>query len=267
MADLKLERPGLWIRRPRRVALGAPEVEAPVAERRRSLEHRFPVRDQDGLSCCVSAALVAAMEIRGARLVGERGLRPPYQLSALQHYYYSRSAPRPNGSLASLTLERGLQCAQNGVLSFDEFPTVSPMTRADAVRRPPRTGRNNALIAYDEETRTDGFEPIGRSPAEWVYWLDRECPIVIGVFLPRHYWEVIRRGKASTLDTSGDIDRTREGHALVVRGYQSGGSTVRFRVLDSFGLQNGDDGGWWLPARSMSAVVHQAWSITYVEFH
>lgn len=265
MANSTLERPGLWIRRPRRVALAAPEVEVRVAERKRSLAHRFPVRDQNSLSCCVSAALVAAMEIRGARLV-QRGLRRPFRLSALQHYYYSRGAPRPDGSLASLTLERGLQCAQNGVLSFDEFPTASPMTRADAIRRPPRSGRKNAFIAYDEETRTDGFEPIGRSPAEWVSWLDRKCPIVIGVFLPRHYWEVVRRGEASTLDTSGDIDRTREGHALVVRGYQSRGSTVRFRVLDSFGLQNGDGGGWWLPARGLSAVVHQAWIITYVEF-
>ncbi len=210
------------------------------------------------------------MEIRGSRIAAKYDSYTVYRLSVIYHYRRSSGSLRADGSLPSLTIDRALRTARDGVVSFEEFPAASTdlLTVADVMQerhRPPR--RSVASLALDRRRRTKGFERIGRRrQRDWIEALNDEYPILVGLHLPAQYWEDVRSGEALTVDCSSVPARDSNGHALVVRGYETTGSRTRFRVRDSFGMACGEDGEWWLPDHCLDALVHQAWAITNVEF-
>jgi hypothetical protein len=210
------------------------------------------------------------MEIRGTRIAASDNTSTVYRLSVLYHYCRSRGSLRADGSLPSLTIDRALATARNGVASLAGFPAADPdlFTVADVPQDRPRPKRREiASLEFDPRRRTKGFERIGRrNENDWIEALNNEHPILAGVHLPDQYWHDVRSGQARSVDCSSAPIRDNTGHAVVIRGYETTTTRTRFRVRDSFGTDCGENGEWWLSSDCLDAIVHQAWAITNVNF-
>lgn len=206
---------------------------------------RPTLRDQGQLACCVSMALVAAMEIVAGDNVA---------LSPLYHWYGARRDPH---SLGAITLRTGLDAAaEDGVC---RHPLHDPPPTAEGARLEP----SEAADSDAKQRAVAGFDPIferfryyrldGTDRVQaWKEALYDGLPVLIGFWTDDTYWD----GRGMPIIPTGP---SYEAHAAVVIGFSD--LHQQFTVLDSRGTRLTPDGEWQLSYdAARSGAVVESWT-------
>lgn len=237
---------------------------APPPPRLSSQRPRLPdslaVRDQGNVPCCVSCAIVSAMEVMGIVAFKSGVGRKPLALSVTHHFRRARGSR----GFGDMTVERGMSVAEDGIVAVS--PPGDPSTRLTRARvanaAPPPRDVPRARIKR-RGRRVPAFKSITHSANAWVKWLQQGHPVIIGLRLPpfEEFSEQVKKHPANRLDCESDSGPAR--HCVVATEFSDGS----FRILDSFGSNHGEGGHWWLPAACLRRrVVARAWVIREVEF-
>lgn len=226
------------------------------------LEPPFAVRDQGDVPCCVSCAVVTAMEILSS------ANDDPRPLSVLYNYYRARSSI---GTLEEISIRSGLRAANRfGVCREAAHPASAglrgPYTRADALREPSWDADSDAsrrlLVDVDPSWNTLGYyrlSTIGRA-AEWLSVLGRGAPIVFGFSTVGRYREIVAGTTAEIIDAEGDGSGI--GHVAVVVGYDA----PWFVVRDSQGTGFARHGHWVVHRDAVDGTwVAESWAVAAIE--
>jgi len=185
-------------------------ISVPAANSLITLPHPFPARAQGDVPCCVSMAIVGAMETLDAQYV------PAIELSPLFHYYVARPDRR---WLSYLSIRDGLQTAVSYGVCRSQLHT--PLyTREGAQQAPSQQARDDArnqrLVGYDPSKRRLAYWLLQNSDAvsEWKHAIASRLPIVAGLWITAGYWQI---GSGSTLvhpNTAGQPSEA--GHAVSI---------------------------------------------------
>lgn len=222
-----------------------------------SLIERPRIRDQGELGCCVSIAIVGALE-----LLVRRGRVLP-ELSPLFHYWQARV---DHSVAAPLSILTGLQAAaQHGVCRQALHP--HPLTVQGAMIPPSPAAQDDAAALAAAR-----FDPVtgvrlsrytfARLPDHRRHHHIRQAlaaaqPVVLGFWLTPGYAAITPQRPVHSRDLE-PVQRV--GHAvLVVADHPARG----LRIVDAAGPRFGARGTWWLPhdLLDQSALVQECWSL------
>ncbi|MFP5287817.1 MAG: peptidase c1a, papain [Thermoanaerobaculia bacterium] len=237
------------------------EVEPNPSRRRVEIGHPIDPRSQGEVPCCVSIAIASAMEALDA-------FQAPFlELSPLFNYFTARNDPR---RLGFLDIREGFKAATNeGICRLDLHDVT--FDRAGAETEPSEEARADAL-----QQRLKPIDPItfqtsywrlpdsGRVEA-WRSALAEGLPIVTGLWVTGGYWRL-----RDELDVYPDDlgDPARDGHAVIVLGYDDDREGGAFLIKDSRGSNFGDAGHWWLPYRlAATRLVAEGWAVTRITYN
>lgn len=250
-----------------RVSPAAPEVRtaaviANISAYELPVKPRGVVNQQD-VPCCVSCALAAAMEV----------IHPTWpSLAPLFHYYVTRYENVGADSSGALMLDRAIGTLTNqGICKHDLHP--QPYTAMAAEQKPSHEAyldgvnrriprRGGRFFLYRQFT--------GTSRVAWIRGqLRQNCPIVIGLRLPKGYPDSLGGPKgynhwANSRSYSWRDPENPEpqagGHCVVVLGYDD--ELPGFKIQDSQGKGKFDKGCWWMGYRvADSEVVQEVYSL------
>ncbi|MDJ0838122.1 MAG: hypothetical protein QNK37_16520 [Acidobacteriota bacterium] len=204
------------------------------------ISNPWDVPDQKNIPCCVSMAIVSAMEALDQ-------LSPPAeQLSPLFHYYTCRNG---NSDLSDLSLHLGLKKAiRPGICPLIHHNP--PYSISGARRRPSPNAfdaaRSRGIDGFNPITHRFGYRrmPDPSDAERWCLALRRGQPIVFGFYLSSAY-RPIWDGHSDTHGHVNGIPSNGILHAVAALGYDQGRSAIKIR--DSRGPSIGDFGYWWLP--------------------
>ncbi|MEM1184653.1 MAG: hypothetical protein AAGI53_06575 [Planctomycetota bacterium] len=233
----------------------------------------FSPRDQDGVECCVSCAIVTAMEALDARLPdGELGggLDPvevqrgrATELSPLfLHFATTRGQNRAVSPLAALE-----SVARYGVCPARmHVRAINPQT----VRVPPgqpvvRAAHAYRLKATRRGVQTRYYNQIrGPVTQQWKRLLLAECPVLAVIEVNAAYERMGLRkpdGLPVTIVHRKPVEWRGYYHCVTVLGFSN--RLKAFYVVDSRGSSWGHGGAWWLPYRYAStSLVVESWTIS-----
>lgn len=225
---------------------------------RSELAHPFRPRDQGEIPCCVSIALVTAMEILDQR-------RPPSAtLSPLFHYYVARADPTRPGMLDFRTAlqtaaNTGISKARYHAPAYDEAGAKTPPTDTafkDAERQ--------RLVGWDPEARRIQYEVLeGHAVVEQCrIAIASGFPILVGLWMTSAY-----KALSSSNPVHGPPPRepSSDGHAVVAVGYDD--TKRALRVKDSRGAGFADAGSWWLPYPALDTpLIHELWILRKISY-
>jgi len=211
----------------------------------------FPPYDQDEVPCCVSMAVVGAMET----LLLSAG--NPVQLSPLHHYWHARPLP-PTISLVDP--RHGLQVARTlGVAPLAvHLPAVNPSLPVTLTLASERPSLAADVAAAQFRLRVLPWQylrvPPGQQARRWKAGLARGVPVMVGLDLPPEYERLYHGENVLQPGHGPAVDR----HVVLVVGWSQGA----FFVRDSRGTRIGNAGHWWLPDRfADSTLVVESWVI------
>lgn len=212
--------------------------------------------NQQELPCCVSCALTSAMESRDR-------LCPA--LAPLFHYHVTRFDRGAADAQGAIFLGNGLTTlASDGICRrdlynqpfTDEGAMLKPSTRAyeDASSRALHEGKFSPSHIHKSE---------GASRVAWAReQLRKDLPVVIGFKLPpaEAYPKKFLDDSYSWLDPN-KFQGTSDGHCVLAFGYND--LRQVFHIQDSMGIDNFDNGCWWMGYRIMdSEWVQDAYCLT-----
>jgi hypothetical protein len=223
------------------------------------LRDPFPSRAQgDVVQCCVSAAVVSAMEVLDEQTPAAT------RLSMMFHYYVARSDPR---YLSPLTLRQGLEAAVNRGVCAAEFHDP-PVTREGARIKPTpeaiEAAKARRIVGYDPvKRRLEYYRLPDTSRVEsWRAALAAGYPIIVGFWITAGYLNLATNG-----NEHGPLQNepSTTGHAVTVQGYED--TRARFLVKDSRGVEFAEGGRWWLPYHLLDGrLVDEAWAIRKITY-
>lgn len=221
-----------------------------------------PVRDQAEVPCCVSCAVVTAMEIIG------RANERQEPRSPLFNYYKTR---RGSDVLDPISIRAALRSAErHGVCPEALYPAGNgpsgPFASPDALARPTgaasRAARKFRLVDVDPDWNTLGYYKLGAGglASKWRSALSRGVAIVVGFYATEAYQAILRGESTSISDVS--VDRGDDGHAVAVIGFDGSWFTVR----DSRGASLGDSGHWSVHERVLQrGWAAESWAVAALE--
>ncbi len=234
-----------------------------------SLNHRHPARDQGDIDCCVSIAIVTAMEVLDSQYPPSRRLSPLY------HYFKARGGSE---NLRGMGLGEGLLAAIKGVCPevyhekkiIGEGESTLKITRNMSLQEPTDEASRQAeqyRIGWDN--REDDFAyyllPGYNRVGAWRYALQKRKPIIIGFKVTEAYQSMIKKKDKQLIHDIDYGEILPIGHAAVVLGYVD--SRSAFLVKDSRGSKVGENGRWWLPYEiAESRIVIEARVIGNVSY-
>jgi len=241
----------------RDIPFSAPTAEAPSPEKA-ALQHPFRPRDQRAVPCCVSIAVVTAMEILDQR-------RPPASaLSPLFHYHVARRDPN---RIEMLDFRTALQSAVTTGVARSRLHAPA-YDEAGARARPSAAAYEDAekqkLVGWDPALRRMQYELLGEDDIveQCRASLAAGIPLLIGFWLTSAYQSLTKR---SPLHGPPPRESAQEGHAVVALGYDD--SMRALRIKDSRGERFADGGSWWLPYDTLETrLVHEIWALRKINY-
>lgn len=225
------------------------------------LAHPIEPRDQARVSCCVSCAVVACMEILDAKVM------PLAELSPLFHYF---KAPK-QGRAREVTLRDGLQTAV--VEGICRRPLHDPPFTSEGARTVPSAAAEadasrQKVATFDPVTWRRQYESLDpRSIAAWKRALREEHPLAVGFWLTDAYWQMAD-GETVHPDVRG-LPSQQSGHAVAISGYDDSADngSGAFLVKDSRGTSFGARGEWWFPYSFLKLrLVHESWVLKRITY-
>ncbi|WP_143195563.1 C1 family peptidase [Archangium sp. Cb G35] len=207
--------------------------------------------DQGDVPCCVSMAIVGAME----SLLLAAG--NPVQLSPLHHYWHARPLPP---AITLVDPRHGLQVARTiGVAPLAvHLPAIDPylpLTPVVAAERPSSTV-DFAAASFRLQVLPWQYlrVPPGQQARRWKAALARGVPVMVGLDIPPGYERLFDGEDVLQPGMGPAVDK----HVVLVVGWSQG----TFLVRDSRGDRIGKAGHWWLPERlADSSLVVESWVI------
>jgi len=211
----------------------------------------FPPYDQGEVPCCVSMALVGAIET--LLLVAGN----PVQLSPLHHYWHARPMPPV---ITLVDPRHGLQVARTiGVAPLAvHLPALNPYLPLASALADVRPLPAVDVAAAPFRLRVLPWQylrvPLGQRARRWKAALARGVPVMVGLDIPPGYKRLFAGENILQPGLGPAVDR----HVVLVVGW----SQDMFLVRDSRGNRIGDAGHWWLPQRlADSSLVVESWVI------
>lgn len=214
--------------------------------------------------CCVSAAIVTAMEILDLQA-------PPGQrLSLLFHYYITRGNPNV---MSEVSIRDGMNAAvQNGVcrLPLHEPQPVGDVIDREAARQRPLPAAfddaENQQIANRDSRRRKRYHhlPNVHNISHWKAAIDSGRPIVFSFWVTDSYVQLSNgsnvHGGVRGRPVGGGL------HAVVACGYDDDRNAVHVR--DSRGTAFAERGEWWLPYEVIESpwLIEEAWTIDAITY-
>ncbi len=226
------------------------------------LEPPFEVRHQGEVPCCVSCAVVTAMEIL------RRASQEQQPLSALYNYYHAR--PRAT-VLENISIRASLDAARDyGVCWQSAHPPASshrgPYAWGDALTAPSPQADLVAsrvqLVDVDPDWNTLGYyrlNPMSYS-SQWRSALSRGTPVVLGFHATQSYLSMEDGSTHELANVAGDSGGGL--HAALVVGFDGSWFTIR----DCRGSEFAKDGQWLLHEDiAATPWVIESWAIAAIE--
>jgi hypothetical protein len=233
------------------------------APARASLEHPFRARDQGAVPCCVSVAVVTAMEVL------DQQSPPAAELSPLFHYYVSRRDPErievtDFRTALQAAVTTGVASASHHAPAFDEAGArEAPLREAfeDAERR--------RLVGWDPARRRMQYEVLeGQDVVEQCrVAIASGAPLLVGFWATSAYAALFEGARGSFGHIHGPPPRetSSDGHAVVALGYDD--EKRALRIKDSRGERFADAGSWWMPYDLVEApLVHEIWALRKITY-
>ncbi|MBC7821524.1 MAG: hypothetical protein IAG10_31955 [Planctomycetaceae bacterium] len=227
----------------------------------------FPRDQKKQIPCCVSCAIVAAMEALDGLMGGAAKLSPMF------HYFFARPA---QAGMPWLTFEQGLAAAvQHGVCREELFPSTFESEQLNV--QPPddaiEDGLRHCAQLLDPATLEHGFWELtsSRRLEEWKRTLSARIPILMGFHAVSRYLQLDHADGISgdVLPTEGETTSDVR-HAAAVLGFRQqipNDPDGAFWVVDSRGPTFGTGGGWWLPfALVETELVIEAWALRLITY-
>lgn len=231
-------------------------------------------RDQDGVACCVSAAVVSCFEIFDYYNNYET-----IPFSPLFNYYYARLPSRRRKPTQEILIQDGFAAVKShGLCAANRHaPQITPGN--SSLRPSPQSLRDEAKL-YTGRFRRPGDLRLKYRSLTGADRLDRlkaiitaRAALVLGIWITDAYARLRREEGEDARDThERPTERGASQHAVCCVGYDDrhrnpdGLEAGAIHMKDSRGTKDFGDGGyWWLPYGLFDQLVTECWFLRYEE--